>query len=217
MLTWVQRCRRWGATTAPSHFDASTKISHEFVLPLQAASEGPILLGLGFLLLVTIAAAVWWLPRSGKTEQPEPKEDTRNANAAPRALPAAEFEKPLTALPRGPDDPLPDTSQRALLPAFDQSASGPRHQRRIRPPEQVMTDLLSAYEGAMPQRELVNRTNLSPSRVSQLLSDLEEQGIIHKQRIGAKNFVSLIPESERSEEDTSDDVSVPRRPSDRRS
>lgn len=72
---------------------------------------------------------------------------------------------------------------------------------------ELMTDedrvlsLLRENDGRMKQVNIVNETGWSKSKVSMLLSDMDEEGLISKLRVGRENIISLAgdePEAARS-------------------
>jgi hypothetical protein len=73
--------------------------------------------------------------------------------------------------------------------------------------EELMTDedrvlaLLRNNDGRMKQVNIVNETGWSKSKVSMLLSDMDEEGLISKLRVGRENLISITgdePEAARS-------------------
>jgi hypothetical protein len=56
--------------------------------------------------------------------------------------------------------------------------------------DQVM-DILHEEGGRIYQRELVDRTEWSASKVSRLLSTMEDDGLVEKVRIGRENVVTV--------------------------
>lgn len=72
---------------------------------------------------------------------------------------------------------------------------------------ELMTDedrvlsLLQDNDGRMKQVNIVNETGWSKSKVSMLLSDMDEDGLISKLRVGRENIISIVgdePEAARS-------------------
>jgi hypothetical protein len=57
--------------------------------------------------------------------------------------------------------------------------------------EERVVNLLEDHEGRMKQVNIVDETGWSKSKVSMLLSDMEEEGTISKLRVGRENIVSL--------------------------
>ncbi|MFC4246273.1 helix-turn-helix transcriptional regulator [Natribaculum luteum] len=94
-----------------------------------------------------------------------------------------------------PDDgPAPDAaSQRLPDGAVDSEADQPP----TLPDESLMTDedrvvkLIRDNGGRMKQVNIVEETGWSKSKVSMLLSDMEEEGTISKLRVGRENIISL--------------------------
>jgi uncharacterized membrane protein len=57
--------------------------------------------------------------------------------------------------------------------------------------DQHVVKLLEAHDGRMKQTTIVDETDWSKSKVSMLLSDMEENGEISKLRVGRENIISL--------------------------
>lgn len=57
--------------------------------------------------------------------------------------------------------------------------------------EERVVDLLESSGGRMRQSRIVERTDWSKSKVSMLLSEMEEEGAVHKLRVGRENVISL--------------------------
>jgi hypothetical protein len=57
--------------------------------------------------------------------------------------------------------------------------------------QEVIIDILDDHEGRMKQAKIVDETGWSKSKVSMLLSDMDEDGEISKLRVGRENIVSL--------------------------
>jgi hypothetical protein len=57
--------------------------------------------------------------------------------------------------------------------------------------EDRVVSLLEENGGKMKQAEIVDRTDWSKSKVSMLLSDMEEEGVISKLRLGRENVIEL--------------------------
>jgi uncharacterized membrane protein len=57
--------------------------------------------------------------------------------------------------------------------------------------EEVVVDILEDNEGRMKQARIVDATGWSKSKVSMLLSEMEDDGDISKLRVGRENIISL--------------------------
>ena len=57
--------------------------------------------------------------------------------------------------------------------------------------EDRVVSLLRDHGGRMKQTRIVEQTDWSKSKVSMLLSEMEEQGLVTKLRVGRENLVSL--------------------------
>jgi uncharacterized membrane protein len=61
--------------------------------------------------------------------------------------------------------------------------------------------LLSEHDGQMRQAAIVEEVDWSKSKVSRLLDDLVESGVVEKTRLGRENVVSLLEDRETERED----------------
>jgi uncharacterized membrane protein len=75
-----------------------------------------------------------------------------------------------------------------------ESTSTPTPQPEIKSDSDRVIDLLQSNGGRMKQVNIVDQTDWSKSKVSMLLSDMEEDGDITKLRVGRENIVSLAGE-----------------------
>ncbi|MFB6150696.1 MAG: helix-turn-helix transcriptional regulator [Haloarculaceae archaeon] len=57
--------------------------------------------------------------------------------------------------------------------------------------EEVVVDILEDNEGRMKQAKIVDRTGWSKSKVSMILSEMEDDDEISKLRVGRENIISL--------------------------
>ncbi|MCK5452584.1 MAG: hypothetical protein KAI51_04045, partial [Candidatus Aenigmarchaeota archaeon] len=57
--------------------------------------------------------------------------------------------------------------------------------------ERKVIELLMAGEGTCDQRVLVNETGFSKAKMSRIILDLEERGLVTKTRRGRTNIISL--------------------------
>lgn len=67
--------------------------------------------------------------------------------------------------------------------------------------EERLQQLLSEHGGRMRQAEIVEEVEWSKSKVSRLLDDLVEEGIVEKTRLGRENVVSLVQDDGNGSED----------------
>lgn len=70
-------------------------------------------------------------------------------------------------------------------------ATSAEYAEEFRSDEDRVVALLETQGGRMKQVDIVNNTNWSKSKVSMLLSDMEDEGTISKLRVGRENIVSL--------------------------
>ena len=57
--------------------------------------------------------------------------------------------------------------------------------------QELIVDILESNEGRMKQAKIVDETGWSKSKVSMLLSEMEDDGSISKLRVGRENIISL--------------------------
>ena len=106
----------------------------------------------------------------------------------------------------GPDDDEPpastpsapaDTEQSPTAPPGDAASAADTPDEPAVPDEELLTDsdrvrkLLEENGGRMKQVDIVDSTDWSKSKVSMLLSDMEDDGDISKLRVGRENIISL--------------------------
>ncbi|NLV12445.1 helix-turn-helix transcriptional regulator [Haloarcula argentinensis] len=90
-----------------------------------------------------------------------------------------------------------DTEQSSTAPPSDTAADTDTTEEPAVPDEELLTDsdrvrkLLEENGGRMKQVDIVDSTDWSKSKVSMLLSDMEDDGDISKLRVGRENIISL--------------------------
>lgn len=130
--------------------------------PSASQSTTDWLLGVVGLLVVGAGAAVWYLRReSTSAARTESDESAKNTTAG-----APES--------GGVTNPEPAVSDEELLTDEDR-----------------VLGMLEASGGRMKQVNIVEETGWSKSKVSMLLSEMEEEGHISKLRVGRENVISL--------------------------
>ncbi len=72
------------------------------------------------------------------------------------------------------------------------------------PDEDRVVELLSAQGGSLRQQAVVDRTDWSKSKVSRLLSRMEERGTIRKVPVGRENAIELAGEESTGESEGDD-------------
>ncbi|WP_436924258.1 helix-turn-helix transcriptional regulator [Halosimplex amylolyticum] len=82
--------------------------------------------------------------------------------------------------------PEPGTAE---SPAAD--AGGKSAEPAQRTDQELIVDILESNEGRMKQAMIVDETGWSKSKVSMLLSEMEDDGDISKLRVGRENIISL--------------------------
>ncbi len=92
--------------------------------------------------------------------------------------------------------PEPETGQSTGAPTEPTGGAEPKPEQQLRE-EELLSDedrvvkLLEENGGRMRQVAIVDETDWSKSKVSMLLSDMEEEGDISKLRVGRENIISL--------------------------
>jgi hypothetical protein len=93
--------------------------------------------------------------------------------------------------PDGEDGPPPDDSGVPDTESGDETAGG----QLLLSDEERVLDLLEERGGRMKQTEIVEETDWSNAKVSQLLSEMDENGEIEKLRLGRENLITLPEET----------------------
>jgi len=88
-------------------------------------------------------------------------------------------------------EPSPDTGTESPSSPSTSGSVEPGSKQAERTDQEVIIDILGDHEGRMKQAKIVDETGWSKSKVSMLLSDMEEDGDISKLRVGRENIVSL--------------------------
>ena len=122
------------------------------------------LLAVGLLVLLALGGVVLFR-QSGDRSNPPPTPPNSDGGA-----------------PSAPNGP-PNDATTPEAPGFDTIPAGSDSARVIA--------LLRANNGQMRQSDIVDETNWSKSKVSMLLSEMEADGHVRKQRIGRENIISL--------------------------
>jgi len=143
--------------------------------PTTAGTGGPgwLLPALAIVALVVGGAAIW---RSGVAARVFGGDDSGAGAAASEATATAAEAADAPAAPEsgGEADTEPAVSDEELLTDSDR-----------------VIKLLEDNGGRMKQVDIVDNTDWSKSKVSMLLSDMEEEGDISKLRVGRENIISL--------------------------
>ncbi|CCQ36751.1 probable transmembrane glycoprotein / HTH domain protein [Natronomonas moolapensis 8.8.11] len=108
---------------------------------------------------------------SPPTEQPQPASETTGSAAGTGS--AAE------------------TGGAAAAEETDTNVPPAVSEAELRSDEELVVDLLEDHGGRMKQVDIVDGTEWSKSKVSMLLSEMEDDGVISKLRVGRENIVSL--------------------------
>ncbi|WP_435358910.1 helix-turn-helix transcriptional regulator [Haloarchaeobius sp. DFWS5] len=147
--------------------------------------------------LVGIAGAVvWWRTREDDGQFPTP--DTSDTGDSPE-MATGRPEQPMSDVDSsdaGAPDPETTAAAAAGTTAVDESAP-PESSSPAISDEELLTDedrvirLLEDNGGRMRQSNIVDETDWSKSKVSMLLSEMEDEGDISKLRVGRENIVSL--------------------------
>ncbi|WP_459194283.1 helix-turn-helix transcriptional regulator [Halosimplex sp. J119] len=82
-----------------------------------------------------------------------------------------------------PQEPSPSEPDR--VDAVEEEAPAQRTD------QELIVDILESNEGRMKQAMIVDETGWSKSKVSMLLSEMEDDGDISKLRVGRENIISL--------------------------
>jgi len=90
--------------------------------------------------------------------------------------------------------PAETESTTAAAEARTETAAEPESEQATGPEltdEELVLDILDDNDGQMKQAMIVDETEWSKSKVSMVLSEMEEEGDITKLRVGRENIISL--------------------------
>ncbi len=147
--------------------------------PAQGDEVVVPLVGLLLLLVVgALAVLVWqhngelpgWAGGTEPGDGPHPGGDPTPSNPTASASPAA---------------PEPESS------SVDQTTESEAQSEPLLSDEERVLQLLADNDGRMKQAKIVQETDWSNAKVSQLLTDMAEKGEVEKLRIGRENLISL--------------------------
>ncbi|AFZ73741.1 helix-turn-helix transcriptional regulator [Natronobacterium gregoryi] len=124
----------------------------------------------GLLVLGATSLAIWYRRRSHETTTTDTESATTTTDQAPPHSPPSSAASPSIRTDEQPADPLDDE----LLSDEDR-----------------VVKLIRENGGRMKQVNIVEETGWSKSKVSMLLSDMEDEGTISKLRVGRENIISL--------------------------
>jgi uncharacterized membrane protein len=92
--------------------------------------------------------------------------------------------------PDGRDrDPTVESDETAAVAGTEDDTPDPVEREQT--DREKVVEMLGANDGRMRQAAIVNNTDWSKSKVSMVLSEMEENGEITKLRVGRENIVSL--------------------------
>jgi hypothetical protein len=133
----------------------------------------------GGVLLAVGAAAVFLRRRATADGEPSPGRD----DSSPESAAAQADDTGTEAAPTNEDAPTEDSAAAEAAPAVSNT--------ELRSDEDRVIGLLKEHGGRMRQSRIVEETDWSKSKVSMLLSEMEEDGRLSKLRLGRENVVSL--------------------------
>ncbi|MFD1587382.1 helix-turn-helix transcriptional regulator [Halorientalis brevis] len=167
-------------TAAEQSRGASSQTATPNVSAKQAGGDGSVpivVLGLVILVVGLVAGVVW---RSGLVEavtaDTDPSGDGETQTDAAASSPA-------------------DTGTRAVGTETADQAAGDEPavtDEELLSDEDRVLQMLETNGGRMKQANIVDETGWSKSKVSMLLSDMEDDELISKLRVGRENIVSLV-------------------------
>nr|WP_123534699.1 helix-turn-helix domain-containing protein [Halosimplex salinum] len=85
----------------------------------------------------------------------------------------------------------PETADRPQEPGVEGDSGTETAEPAQRTDQEIIVDILESNDGRMKQAKIVDRTGWSKSKVSMLLSEMEDDGDISKLRVGRENIISL--------------------------
>lgn len=155
--------REWGPASA---------IAESAGVVLQSASAGDV----GGMMVAAVVLVVLGL--GGVAAWHSGLSSLRSTGDSSESGAASEPSGPAAA--ESPTEPSPTTEQKAEP---DEPAG--------RTDRELILDILESNEGRMKQARIVDETGWSKSKVSMLLSEMEEEEAISKLRVGRENIISL--------------------------
>lgn len=87
--------------------------------------------------------------------------------------------------------PAPAETEAPVQPDTGQELESPEPVEEELSDRDVVLELLDENDGRMKQARIVDATDWSKSKVSMVLSEMEEEGDITKLRVGRENIISL--------------------------
>ena len=150
------------------------------------------LLAAVLVVLLGIGAALAY--RSWDRSEPT---DTLTDESARTGGGAVEGSTPPTEQPQPASETVGETAGDAEMGSAaeaegtDTSVAPAVSETELRSDEELVVDLLEDHGGRMKQVDIVDGTEWSKSKVSMLLSEMEDDGVVSKLRVGRENIVSL--------------------------
>ena len=156
------------ATDGDPAASPSTTVTTQETSPTKSSEFGPIPLLVAILLLLVVGGAVAWYTGTLATVF-RGGGGTDSDGGASAAEPGSPVESEQPAEPAVPEEELLSDEDRVI-------------------------ELLEQNGGRMKQVNIVENTEWSKSKVSMLLSDMEDEGLISKLRVGRENIISKAGE-----------------------
>ncbi len=151
------------------------------VSPITNGDDAALYLALGALLVLGIGgAAVWYRRRNSGSETDGHTATDAGATAQSNVTSAEQTDLDATASSAGESHDEDSTN-----------GASPLANEELLTDEDRVIKLIRENGGRMKQVNIVEETGWSKSKVSMLLSDMEEEGTISKLRVGRENIISL--------------------------
>jgi hypothetical protein len=147
------------------------------------------LLAAALVVLVGLGSAVAYRSRN-RRGSPDAPADGPAAGAGDDEGTTPPAEQPAAESAGGADE-APGTGAHAGGEGADVAPAPAVSEDELRSDEERVVDLLEDHGGRMKQVDIVDGTEWSKSKVSMLLSEMEDDGVISKLRVGRENIVSL--------------------------
>ncbi|RKD94989.1 helix-turn-helix transcriptional regulator [Halopiger aswanensis] len=155
----------------------------------------------GLAVLLAVGGAVWYRRRDGsgadggssETPAAAVSNSSRERTGTDAATPtgAADSEHPAPSATSAATAPAGSSSDAADSAAGSGSRTDPLSDEELLTDEDRVVKLIRENGGRMKQVNIVEETGWSKSKVSMLLSDMEDEGLISKLRVGRENIISL--------------------------
>jgi uncharacterized membrane protein len=143
-----------------------------------------------FVILLGAGGAVAYRSRNRQGPAEPPTDGSADASGETAEGTTAPAEQPASEAP-GTETESAETAGIRTTEGADSGVAPAVSEDELRSDEELVVDLLEDHGGRMKQVDIVDGTEWSKSKVSMLLSEMDDDGRISKLRVGRENIVSL--------------------------